>query len=348
MKILVLKRDKLGDLLLTTPMLAALKTAIPACELHMVASDYSAWVLDGNPHIDKLWAYPRTRTGKRRHPIGVVKQGLQIVALRRERFDYAIAAGGDDSHRAIKRLLLMGARETIAITDTPQRYPRLTHALPAPRATRHESARMADLLAPILARARVLLPELTRPTYVLPQTAAAFAKHWLTQQGLATEEFIVLGLGARRAKRQPTANQVLELADYAWRRHKLATVLMWTPGKSTDPLYPGDDDIAQPVLEAQRPYIKPFRGPIKEALGLIWSARTSVFPDSGLMHFASASPGGVLGLFADIQNSPAPDQWGPVGPKSGVLVAEKIIGEIGKDAMAEALDQQLARAGAVH
>jgi hypothetical protein len=86
----------------------------------------------------------------------------------------------------------------------------------------------------------------------------------------------------------------------------LDTVFMWTPGKGDSPHYPGDDDVAQPVLDARAPWIYPFRGPILPALGLIWNARTSLFPDSGLMQFAAASPGGVLGFFAETDVSPSP------------------------------------------
>ena len=45
MKVLIVKRDKLGDLLLTTPMLAHLKASRPQVEVHLLANDYNAWVV---------------------------------------------------------------------------------------------------------------------------------------------------------------------------------------------------------------------------------------------------------------------------------------------------------------
>jgi hypothetical protein len=44
MKVLVIKRDKLGDLLLATPMLAHLKASRPDVQLHLLTNDYNAWV----------------------------------------------------------------------------------------------------------------------------------------------------------------------------------------------------------------------------------------------------------------------------------------------------------------
>jgi ADP-heptose:LPS heptosyltransferase len=108
----------------------------------------------------------------------------------------------------------------------------------------------------------------------------------------------------------------------------MKTVFMWTPGASDNPLYPGDDEVAEPVLAAMSQNIVPFRGPLKEAIALVWHARTSLFPDSGLMHFAAASPGGVLGFFAETDVSPAPSQWGPIGPKARWLDAEKSVSEL--------------------
>ena len=44
-KILILKRDKIGDMLLTTPMLSLLRQALPDAEIHLLANDY-IWAAD--------------------------------------------------------------------------------------------------------------------------------------------------------------------------------------------------------------------------------------------------------------------------------------------------------------
>ena len=158
-------------------------------------------------------------------------------------------------------------------------------------------------------------------------------------KGLAERGFVVLGLGARRPKKQPSTAQVLRWARHFKQAHGLDTVFIWTPGKSDDPSYPGDDEVAQPVLDRQEPYIHPFRGPLKEALGLVWSARTSLFPDSGLMHFAAASPGGVLGFFAETDVSPSPRQWAPRGPRAYYLEAGSSVAELDDGMVLERIER---------
>ncbi len=341
MKILVLKRDKIGDLLLTTPLLARLKEALPGAETHLLANDYNAWVAEGNPHVDRIWVYRRVRHGGRVR-IGAAWDWLrQRGALRRECFDWVVIANGDESPRAIRRGLSLHGARTVARCADAANYPGLSDPL-ALDVANHEVDRLLGLLAPLGISS-------TRPAgvprYALPPSSAAFAARWLAGRALEPRQYIVLGLGTRRAKKRPASEQVLAWSAHFKQRWGLDTVFMWTPGAAREPLYPGDDSAARPLVEAASrglaPQLHPFRGPIGEALGLIWSARTSVFPDSGLMHFAAASPGGVLGLFADAANSPSPVHWAPRGPRSAWLEAPRNVSELPDDRVYAQLERLL-------
>jgi ADP-heptose:LPS heptosyltransferase len=317
MKVLIVKRDKLGDLLLATPMLAHLKGSLPQAEVHLLANDYNAWVVEGNRHIDRLWVYSRVRHGGKVR-IAAALQNLALHwQLRRERYDWVIVANGEYSRRAVRRALAVRGLRTVAcgagnVSDPVPLAPDM-----------HEMDRLLAMLAPLGIAAPASPPW---PDYILSNPSKAFAERWLKERNIAG--FVVLGLGARRQKKQPTTEQVLRWSAHFKRAWDLDTVFVWTPGRSDDPRYPGDDAIAQPVLDARAPQIHPFRGSILAALGLIWRARTSIFPDSGLMHFAAASPGGVLGLFAESDVSPGPVNWAPRGPKALWLEAQKAVAEL--------------------
>lgn len=324
MKILIIKRDKIGDMLLTTPMLAWLRQALPHAEIHVLANDYNAWVLNGNSAVDRVWVLPRVKhAGKIR--MGAAWTTLrQMLALRWQDFDWVIVGNGEESHRAIRRATWIKGRHTVSYVAPGKHYPELSHALPIPQ-NEHESRRLAYLATPLGLN---LPPQLPAPQYHLPVSPQVFAQDWLAERGLQPGAYVVLGLGARRAKKQPDTRQVLAWSAAIHARWNLQTVFMWTPGKSDNPLYPGDDEVAEPVLAAASPLLHPFRGPLDQALGLIWNARTSIFPDSGLMHFAAASPGGVLGLFADTAVSPPPAQWAPIGGRTRWLEAAQAVAEL--------------------
>lgn len=332
MKVLILKRDKIGDLLLTTPMLRHLRMTRPDTQIHVLANDYNAWLLQHNPDLDRLWVYPRTRHGARVRVGAVLRQGAQLWSLRRERFDAVIVAGGEESPRAIKRAAWMRAPLSIAYCDTPilKRY--LTHALPTPHG-RHETDRMIALLAP-LGIDQPTTP--SPPRFTPPAECHELGRRWLADHDLAPDSYIVIGLGARRAKKQPSAAQVLTWARYAKERYGLDTVFIWTPGQSHNRVYPGDDEAAEAVLAQRPPYLHPCREPLFPALGAVWYARTSVFPDSGLMHLAAASPGGVIGLFAT--GSQSPSQWAPRGGRAHYLEAYEAVAALPDSALYAKLD----------
>jgi ADP-heptose:LPS heptosyltransferase len=114
MKIIVLKRDKLGDLLLTTPMLQVLKEYFPSSTIAVIAPESSAWILKDAPFIDELYSYPQPKSFNLKSLIALLKQLILFLKIRGKHFDIAIAAGGEFSHRAVKRLLWMKAKKTIA------------------------------------------------------------------------------------------------------------------------------------------------------------------------------------------------------------------------------------------
>jgi len=337
-RLLIIKRDKLGDLLLTRPVITLLRDALPDAEIHLLANDYNAWVARDHPALTRTWVYPRARQGGRLAPIAALRQLPLARQLRRERFDWALVMGGEESHRAIRRAIATRASRIVAYASDPSRYGKaLTDPLPPPDGG-HEIERMVALLAPLgLPPTSGVEP----PTIDIGHDIKAFAMNWLAARDLLPARFIVIGLGARRAKKQPTADQVVRWATRIFEERGLATVLMWTPGGSANPGYPGDDALAKQVLDRGVLHVHPFRGPIDQALGLIFSARASIIPDSGLMHFAAASPGGVLGLFADPLDSAPAARWAPRGPRARHLEAEKRVAALADDAVFEAFEPLL-------
>jgi ADP-heptose:LPS heptosyltransferase len=346
MKIVILKRDKVGDMLLVTPMLAHLRRSLPAAEIHMLANDYNAWVLEGNRDFDRLWVYPRVRHGANLRPMALFEQLRQVLALRGERFDFAIAAGGVVSPRAAGRILRLGARRTVAFAGAgpdghDKVFGRLTDAL-AYDGRLHEVESNLRLLEPL----GVSPPE--HPVYprlVLGREWRDAGAAWAASQGLAPGRFVVIGLNARRVKRKPTTDQILSWSRHFKKNLGLDSVLIWQPGPPDDRVYPGDDLIVGPFMASLPPYLKPFANPddVRAALGVIWHAATSIFPDGGIAHLSSVSPGGSLALFAETDVSPHPDNWRPYARRSAWLEAARTVAEIPDASVFDRVDWLLAQ-----
>jgi len=340
MKIIVLKRDKLGDLLLTTPMLQLLKQLFPGSKLAVAAPESSAWILKNAPFIDQLYSYPQPKSFNLKSIKSIFIQLYIFLKIKREHYDIAIAGGGEYSHRAVERLLWMQAKRTISFVPKNKKIKGITDPISEPGQkgkVTHESQRMIELIKPIAGSKKKL--NVPGVFFKPPQDWLKKAQTFLASHDLKKGQYIIFGLGARREKKQASKEQIIETALYVYKKYKAKTVLVWTPGTKDNKNYPGDDEVAYEILKGAPEEMIPLRAPLDLTIGVIWLARKSIFPDSGLMHFAAASPGGVIGLFADTRVSPNPKQWGPLGSNSTYIEARKTIKELGLDFLYQELNR---------
>jgi ADP-heptose:LPS heptosyltransferase len=106
MKVLAIQFRYLGDAVLLTPALRAIKERFPDASLHVLVAEEVAPLLRHLPWVERVWAFPRRR-GKAN-----VKQTLPLIgALRRERFDCSIDFWGNDRGAILSRFC--GARERL-------------------------------------------------------------------------------------------------------------------------------------------------------------------------------------------------------------------------------------------
>ncbi len=114
-KVLLIRLDHLGDVLLTTPAIKSLKKQFPHARLTMLVKEWSYEAIRNNPNIDKIiffnsfWTIPREEGTKNVGVSGIVRL---IRHLRREHFDLAIDFKGD--FRNILIAYLAGARRRIS------------------------------------------------------------------------------------------------------------------------------------------------------------------------------------------------------------------------------------------
>lgn len=85
-KILVINLAFLGDVILSTPAVRALKSAYPEAAIHMLVVPATEAVARGNPYIDKVIAYDKR--GKHKD---LLQLWALIKSLRAERYDLAVA-----------------------------------------------------------------------------------------------------------------------------------------------------------------------------------------------------------------------------------------------------------------
>lgn len=328
-KILVIRRDNIGDLVCTTPIFTALRAAYPSARICALTNTYNAAVLAGNAAVDAVYVYTKA---KHRRGQGVLSiyfaRTLLFLRLRQERFDIAIVAGSNFSRHGLRSARLARVRQILgcAPPDPKTRLPANYVALPPRRD--HEVENVFALLAPL-----GIAGEPPKLCMMAPIDAVARMRNALPP---ANEVTIGVHLSAREAANQwPVANFV-ELIRTLNRRAGRRFVLFWSPGASDDPLYPGDGEkvaaVQAAVLGAA---VTPVATPsIEDLVGALALCDRVIACDSGAVHLAAALQKPIVGLYCDAKVT----QWRPWRVPHRV-VAAATVGAIAVPAVASAFEQ---------
>ncbi len=114
MKILIIRRDNIGDLICTTPLFEALRRHYPDAYLAALVNSYNEPAIRGNPYLDAIFAYT-----KGKHAVGEAAwqahlRRVRIVwKLRRMKFDYVIMTAGGLDARSLKLARMLAPRHII-------------------------------------------------------------------------------------------------------------------------------------------------------------------------------------------------------------------------------------------
>jgi ADP-heptose:LPS heptosyltransferase len=274
-KLLVIRVDeRVGNQLLTTPLLRALKLGIPSAELHLLAPRQARAIAP--PHVDRLWLWQKRDSFRAPHRF----LGL-LLALRREKFDVVVEAGHWSAFPLTAVLLAraVGGRVTVG-HDRGEAARFLSHPVPHDPASVSEVPAKLELLAPLGLAPKGLSLETGLGLDPAP------ARALLEAAGLAGRPYAVLNPGARLADRRWPPEPYAEVARGLAARG-VAVLVVWGPG---------EEPIAREIAERSGAILAP---PTDLALlaGLMRAARLVVTNNSGPMHLAAAVGAPTVGVF---------------------------------------------------
>jgi len=313
-RILVVRRDNIGDLVCTTPLLSALRQRFPHGWIGVLANSYNAAVLDRNPDLDAVMAYTKLKHlvgGEGALPVLGARLAM-LWRLRRMRLDAVVLATPDFVPRVARLARWLAPRQVIGFSDGSRSAARmLDWSIPATRAQGlHEVERVFSLAARFGVTGGIpplrLVPD---PAHVR-RAADAFA------QGAGLK--VAVHITARRPRQRWPAERFAELVQTLHARHDARAMLLWFPGAPDDPRHPGDDDKAQEIerrLAGKSPLVAYRAGPLPELIGALAACDVVVTPDGGALHLAAGVGKPVVALFGDA----APDRWRPWGVPQRVL-----------------------------
>ena len=300
---LVIRRDNIGDLVCTTPLISALRSRYPNAWIGALVNRYAEPVLAGNPDLDAVFSYQKAKHRAAGETVfGLYAQRLRmLLGLRRRAIDTVILASpgyqasAERLARWVKPRHIIGFDNGSGLAD--KTVPAHTEGM------LHQVENNFRLL-------QVLGIEGPPPALKLVpdhKLVEAYRK----QLPVGGGPVVGVHISAREADRRWPDACFVELIAALTGQENAAVVLTWAPGSRDNPRFPGDDDSAYDIVArctGDRLLALPTSG-LAQLIASLAICDTVICSDGGPVHLAAALGKPVVSLFG----SERPELWHPWG-----------------------------------
>lgn len=285
-RILVIRRDNIGDLICTTPLLQAIRDQFPNAYLAVLASSYNVDVLEGNTAPDDVFVFLKRQ--QKSHGHGLLStlwhRWKMERHLRALKFDYILlAAGGWRYGKKLGGKTLVGFRER----DNPdKRQPDIVVPLENRGRNHHEVEKMALLGTAIGVKDALGALRL----FPAPERRQRMMDGLRSQGWNDKKPTLALHISSRQPVQRWPEENFIKLAQYLMTEHEQQILLLWAPGAPDDPMHPGDDDKASRIMLrlAGLPIFPCPTSQVADLTATISLATQMICSDGGAMHVAAA------------------------------------------------------------
>lgn len=293
-RLLIVRRDNIGDLVCTTPLIRALRTRYPGGWIGVLANSYNAPVLAGHPDIDEVFVYTKA---KHRTP------GTSLAGIFWRRF------------LMMRRLRAMNLDEVVLATPAAQpRNVALARWLKPKRIVGFGTTSGIDVSLPLATTPVSEAEDVFRIARLHgiaggPPPCFIAAPSGIAKPAALT---VAIHISARKpSQRWPTeCFAALMRALSAGRAVRF--VLLWSPGAADNPLHPGDDakaDALVTMMENDFPIEAIHTETLPQLVAALAGCHAMICADGGAMHLAAGLGLPIVCLFGD-SNA---ERWRPWG-----------------------------------
>lgn len=216
-KILFIRIDRIGDLVLSTPALRALKQGFPHSELVVLVSPSNQSLLLNNPYVDKVLVYDqKKRLGDK---IAIIKQ------LRAYGFNLAIDPYPDYELKTALIALLSGSKKRVGYAS----YGRevfFNIETPKIKDNQHLVDLTLEILNPLGISAKDKTPEI-----FLSDDEKKWARNWLKEKGVWGKPIVGIHPGGYYESQRWLPERFAELVDQLQKDRKLDLIIFGGPGE---------------------------------------------------------------------------------------------------------------------
>ncbi len=336
--VLVVRSDNIGDVVLSTPCLEALRRALPQAKIGVMVCGLTADVVRDNPFVDRVHVYHKAKHGFYRTKVRALWEQYRVMRqVRQERYDLAIGLRAVFSASQGWLVFCTGARWRLG-RRAPAGKSRLGFfynlTLPEDTSLRHEVQRSLDVL-----RSVGLDTDRERLYLSVPEPVWAEVDEFLAGVVPPRDQKRLVGLNISRWAYR---------ADRTWPDDNYAALIQRLMFDDRFGLVvshaPADETWVDTILErlAERP--PTFSSPeLIRFAALCRACDLVITPEGGPMHVAAAVGTPLVVLWGRNLVS----QWGPWGVDHEIVGSPDEVGsgvgEVGVAEVLEAVDRLEAR-----
>ncbi|OGW94480.1 MAG: lipopolysaccharide heptosyltransferase II [Omnitrophica bacterium RIFCSPLOWO2_01_FULL_45_24] len=294
-KILIVRMDKIGDLVLSTPAIKAVRDTYPDSYIAVLVRPYAREIIEGNPYINEVITYDKTNGDK-----GLLKNIRFILNLRKKKFDLALVL--HPKNRTHIFLFLAGIPARIGYDKKLGVL--LTKKIPHIKqyGLKHEIDYTLDLL-------RYIGVEPKEKALYVPVNKASEKKIGgiFAENGISEDDMVItIHPGSSCPSKRWRAEHFAKVADSLAQNYKAKIVIIAGPG---------DKDFGDKTAELMKSKKTNLscKTTIADLASILKRTRLFISNDSGPVHIACAVGAPTIAIFGRNDRGLSPTRWRPVG-----------------------------------
>ena len=303
-RILIVRTDRIGDVLLSTPVIKALRDNYPKAHIAMIVSPYAKDIVDGNPYLDEVIIYDKDATHR-----GWIASMNFAGDLRKKKFDLGLIL--HPTNRAHLIAFFSGIPKRVGfnrkfgflLTDQVEHTKQL--------GAKHELEYSLDLVRRLGIEPRdksLFMP-------IKPESEKWVSELFLREKINQTDKLLAIHPGASCPSKVWSNERFAWVADKLIAKYKFKVLIVAGPK---------DAGLARNVAENMHESVINLAGEtsVSQLASLLKRCQLFISNDSGPVHIASALGVPVISIFGRAQQGLSPVRWGPLGLKGRFLHKE--------------------------
>lgn len=300
-KIIIARLDRIGDVVLSTPVIKALRDAYPDSHIAMMVRPYAREIVEGNPYLNEVIIYDKDRDHK-----GIAGNYKFIQELREKKFDIAIIL--HPTNRTHLILKLAGIPERIG-------YDKKAGFLLTKRIPHTKQFGMKHEIDYTLGILRYIGIEPSSRSLYMPINALCERKiEGIFKENRVKDSEIIIAIspGASCASKCWGVEKFADVANGLVERYGARIIIM---AGNVDKHF--GDRLAS-LITAGCINLSGKTG-IGDIASLLRRARLFISNDSGPVHIGCAVGTPVIAIFGRSDRGLSPERWGPSGKRDQAL-----------------------------